>query len=56
MTEKVTRRCFLQRVVAGFGTVVVAGLAPTTSRAELLNQLAQHLTRTGYQILRYVKF
>lgn len=53
-----TRRSFLRKVVTGIGAAAAAasGLAPLASRSDLLNQLAQHLISTGYQIARYSKF
>lgn len=56
--EMETRRSFLRKVVMGASAVAAAasGLLPLASRSDLLNQLAQHLNRVGYQICRYTKF
>lgn len=59
MNEGPTRRTFLQRIVVGAGAMAVAatGLSPlVSSRANLLDQLAQHLTKIGYNVCRYSKF
>ena len=59
MSNEVTRRGFLQRVLVGVGALATAGagLAPALgSRAAMLNELAQHLIKIGYNVCRYSKF
>lgn len=59
MGDQTTRRMFLHKVVVGVGAVAAAasGLAPlASSRGDLLNQLAQHIIRIGYNVCRYSKF
>lgn len=59
MNEGTTRRGFLQRILMGAGAIAAAGagLAPVLgSRAAMLNELAQHLIRVGYNVCRYSKF
>lgn len=59
MADGTTRRSFLQRLAVGAAAVTAAasGLSPlVSSRADLLNQLVQHLIKFGYQIVRYSKF
>ena len=58
MSDQTTRRVFIQKVLVGVGAAVAAasGLAPLTSRGDLLNQLAQHLVKTGYNVFRYSRW
>lgn len=58
MESQPTRRSFLKTVATITGAVAAAatGAAPFLTRSDLLNQLAQHLIRSGAQIFRYSKF
>lgn len=59
MADETTRRIFLRKVFVGATAVAAAasGLTPlVASRADMLNQLAQHLIRIGYSVCRYTKF
>lgn len=59
MGDQTTRRTFLQKVVIGIGAAAAAasGLVPlASSRADMLNQLAQRLNQIGYNVYRYTKF
>lgn len=59
MGDNTSRRAFLHKVIVGVGAAAAAasGVLPVvSSRGDLLNQLAQHLTRIGYHISRYSKF
>lgn len=59
MADETTRRIFLRKVFVGATAVAAAasGLTPlAASRADMLNQLAQHIIRIGYNVCRYTKF
>lgn len=59
MSGQTTRRMFLQKVVVGIGAAAAAasGFSPlVSSRGDLLNQLAQHLFKIGYNVCRYSKW